>query len=121
MGGSYGNAAPSVPQPSVQDQIKKMDELDKSQSAQAVAKIRAQLEEEMRRLRMMREEQLRQRRQEPTTEQAQAQRGMPEAKNQPLVEPAAKPKGGLFSLGKPRVKTAQTLSQPETAGRRTGE
>lgn len=104
-------------------QQKQIADEQKAKIAQKIAQDRAQsqkriteLEADIRKLRLLREEQLRRRRQppEPTLEQLAAQQ------EQSSSPPTAKRKRGLFGGWGRRIKTAQEQFQPETAGRRVG-
>ena len=91
--------------------LEEMKRRDKAISQQRVAEIEA----EIRKLRLAREEELRQRRQPAEVPEEQ----METAKPSSLLEVSTKPKRGLFGAGR-RIKTAQTKAQPETVGRRIG-
>lgn len=100
-------------------QIKKLEEMDRQQSAQGIAQLRSQLEQEIEKWRKIREEQLRQRRQ---AEELASQQAAVQAAETGGGIPALTPKKtrGLFGDMGRRVKSAQQQSQPETAGKRTG-
>jgi len=100
-------------------QIKKLEEIDKQQSAQVINQLRGQLEQEIEKWRQIREEQLHQRKQagEVAAQQAVVQTDNVDRR---IPEPAPKRARGLFGGFGRRVKSAQQQSQPETAGRRIG-
>lgn len=113
---------PTIPGKSLAQQLQQASDSQKTKIAQQLAEDRAQsqkriteLEAEIRKLRLLREEQLRQRREpsQPTPEQLAAQQ------ESPLVVSTKKRRGFFGNWGR-RVKTAQEQFQPETVGRRIG-
>lgn len=100
-------------------QIKKLEEIDQQQSSQGIAQLRGQLEQEIEKWRKIREEQLKQRRQAEAAAAQQAASQAAEAGGG-IPKRTQKRSRGFFGGGGRRVKSAQELSQPETAGKRTG-
>lgn len=100
-------------------QIKKLEEIDKQQSAQGINQLRSQLEQEIEKWRRIREEQLRQQREMEAQTQQQATVQTAEA-TASIPEPTPKKTRGLFGGMGRRVKSAQQQSQPEMVGRRVG-
>lgn len=101
----------------VKQEIGQRAEADKQMSQQKMSQVRDELTNEMKRLRLIREEELRRRREVPelTPEQLAAQ----QESAPPVV--STKRKRGLFAgFGSRRIKTAQEQFQPETVGRRVG-
>lgn len=97
--------------------ISQRAKFDKETSERKVSQVRDELTSEMKRLRLIREEQLHRRREapQPTAEQLATQQEAPP----PVV--TTKKKRGLFAgFGSRRIKTAQEQFQPETVGRRVG-
>lgn len=100
-------------------QIKKLEEMDRQQSAQVITQLRSQLEQEIEKWRRIREERLRQQREMEAQTQQQATVQTAEAAAN-IPEPTPKKTRGLLGGMGRRVKSAQQQSQPETAGKRTG-
>lgn len=100
-----------------QIKIDQMKAKDKAKTRQMESQLKKDLESEMARLRRLREEQLRQRREQksPIEEERSAQ-----DQEQPLSEIHSKPKRGLLGSWGKRIKSAQQQSQPEMAGKRVG-
>jgi len=97
-----------MPKPSIQNIARAAEQLREERDETLTRQRVTEIETEMKERRFARQEELRQRRQqpEPTQEELAAQ----QAQEQPLQEPA----------GKQQIKTAQTRAQPETVGRRIG-
>ena len=101
-------APPTQPTGSQTVSLQQLKAIDKASSGQQVAQITKQLEEEIKKYRLIREEQLRQRRELDNAAGV-------EAAEPPVVPPASKPKRGLFG-----IKTAQQKAGAETGpARRT--
>ncbi len=100
-------------------QVKKLEEMDRQQSEQGITQLRSQLEQEIEKWRKIREEQLRQRREMEAAAAEQAAAQATEAGGG-IPKQTQKRSRGLFGGGGRRVKSAQELSQPETAGKRVG-
>lgn len=108
-----GQAKTANTQDSVKQEIAQRAEADKKISQQKVGQIRDELTGEMKRLRMIREEELRRRRSAFAEAAADKQEAPPQVVS-------TKRKRGFFGNWGRRVKTAQEQFQPETAGRRVG-
>ena len=102
------SAAPAADAPKVN--LEEMKAKEAAQSQQAASQISKQLEQEIDRLRKIREEQLRQRRKTSTA---------PVPPQEVPATPTSKPSRRFGMWGR-RVKSAQEQAQPETAGKRVG-
>lgn len=102
-----GQQKPVVPEQG--KNIEEMKAADKARSRQQISKIEA----ELRGLRRMRKEQLRQRQQPSKSTPATAE-------VKPFQEPTLKPKRGLFGFWTRRAQRAREQAQPEMVGRRVG-
>lgn len=106
------------PVPAADEEKRKIEELkkrDKIRSLELQIKLKQELDKEIEKWRRIREEQLRQRREQVARE---VKEKPPTA---PLAEPTPARKKGIFGgIFLRRVKTAQQQAQPETAARRSG-
>lgn len=105
---SEGGAGQKQVAGSQKAKLAQMEAEDKVKSEEQAVRLRKSLEGEMKKSRLEREEELRQRREQPVEAEAQAK---------PLAEVPSKPKRGLWGA---RIKKAEEKAQPEKVGRRIG-